>query len=197
MSDYRVTTDIRLVSNADTKSDFRVNPSVPAGIEAVTRFQSIRRWHMIDTTRAQSVGEHSANVGLLAYYIAKTVPLPCFGRPEDVLAGAMLHDIAEVFMGDIPTHTKKCLGWVDVLEESLVPPVFKRCVTEDVELLIKICDLADGIRFIEHFGVSQAAIRAMDGLRDLLDAKFKEAQGRWPRDVFDSAFETVQTYLSE
>lgn len=178
-------------------NNFRVNINIPAGIEAITRFQSIRRWHMIDTTRSQSVGEHSANVGLLAYFISKTVPLSYFGRPEDVLAGAIMHDIAETFMGDIPTHTKKCLESVDTLEKSLIPAVFERCVLKDVELLIKLCDLADGIRFIEHFGVGQPAIRAMDGLRDLLNIKFEDARARWPRDVFDLTCEIVHIYLSE
>jgi hypothetical protein len=34
--------------------DFRVDVAFDPGLEAVARFQSIRRWHMVDTTRAQS-----------------------------------------------------------------------------------------------------------------------------------------------
>jgi len=175
--------------------DFRVDTTIDAGIEAVMRFQSIRRWHMIDTTRQQSIGEHSANVALLAFYIASTVPDGYFGPPTSILAPALLHDLPEVFIGDIPTHTKKYLMGVDELEERLTPSVFNVVATDDKALLIKLCDLADGIRFIEKFGVDRVAIFAMKGLEAQLQAKFIQARAKWPSEVYEVMQAAISTYI--
>lgn len=175
--------------------DFRVDTDIEPGIEAVTRFQSIRRWHMIDTTRSQSIGEHSANVALLAYHIAIYAPQGYFGSASSVLAPALFHDLPEVFMGDIPTHTKKYLTGVKELEERLTPVEFKYEADENVNLLIKLCDLADGIRFIEKYGVDRVAIFAMDGLRAQLDNKLLHARAIWPDHVYELVNNKIQTYL--
>lgn len=175
--------------------DFRVDTDIESGLEAVTRFQSIRRWHMIDTTRSQSIGEHSANVALLAYHIAIYAPGGYFGSASSVLAPALFHDLPEVFMGDIPTHTKKYLTGVKELEERLTPVEFKYEANENVNLLIKLCDLADGIRFIEKYGVDRVAIFAMDGLRAQLGNKLLHARAIWPEHVYELVNNKLQTYL--
>jgi hypothetical protein len=175
--------------------DFRVDTAFDPGLEAVTRFQSIRRWHMVDTTRAQSIGEHSANVALLAYHIAHKVPNEFFGDPCKVLAPGLMHDLPEVFMGDIPTHTKKYLSGVQELEERLTPPEYRYQSTDDIDLLIKICDLADGIRFIERFGVDRVAIFATEGLRQQLDVKLKHARAKWPEPVWVVVEDKINDYL--
>jgi hypothetical protein len=60
-------------------STFNAYPVDKAGIETVMRLHSVKRWHMIDTTRIQTLAEHSANVALLAFYIARTAPRMFFG----------------------------------------------------------------------------------------------------------------------
>lgn len=175
--------------------DFRVDTEIEAGIEAVTRFQSIKRWHMVDTTRTQSIAEHSANVALLAYHIAIFAPEGYFGSAAGVLAPALFHDLPEVFMGDIPTHTKKYLTGVKELEDRLTPVEFKYEADENVHLLIKLCDLADGIRFIEKYGVDRVAIFAMDGLRVQLKNKLLQARAAWPEHVYAVVDEKIATYL--
>lgn len=175
--------------------DFRVDVNVDVGLEAVTRFQSIRRWHMIDTSRSQSIAEHSANVALLAYHIAMYAPEGYFGSASSVLAPAMFHDLPEVFMGDIPTHTKKYLSGVEELEERLTPPEFKYEAHDSVHLLIKLCDLADGIRFIERYGVDRVAIFAMNGLHIQLNNKFLQARATWPEHVYHLVYDKIQMYL--
>ena len=86
--------------------DFRVDTDIEPGLEAVTRFQSIRRWHMVDTTRSQSIAEHSANVALLAYHIAIYAPEGYFGSAAGVLAPAMFLPLRFVH----PVRTKRWRG---------------------------------------------------------------------------------------
>lgn len=175
--------------------DFRVDVAFDPGLEAVTRFQSIRRWHMVDTTRAQSIAEHSANVALLAYHIAYKVPGGFFGDPCKVLAPGLMHDLPEVFMGDIPTHTKKYLSGVKELEGRLTPREYQYESTADIDMLVKICDLADGIRFVERFGVDRVAIFATEGLRHQLDVKLKQIRAKWPEEVWMMVEDTINDYL--
>lgn len=181
----------------DFTTDFRVDPDMPAGLEAVTRFQSIKRWHMIDTTRTQSIAEHSANVALLAYYIAVSAPGMYFGAGQTVLAPALLHDLPEVFCGDMPTHTKKYINGIKELEEKLTPAEFRpgMVCSDDQKLLIKLCDLADGMRFIEKYGVDRVAIFAMNGLDAQLQIKLTEARSRWPEEVFNVVNDIITKYL--
>lgn len=177
--------------------DFRVDTTIDAGLEAVTRFQSIKRWHMIDTTRTQSIAEHSANVALLAYHIAITSPEVYFGSGETVLAPALFHDLPEVFVGDIPTHTKKHLTGLIQLEDLLTPPEFKCDASDQVHALVKLCDLADGIRFIERYGVDRVAIFATEGLRVQLKARLVSARANWPEHVFNHVDDKISTYVHQ
>lgn len=177
--------------------DFRVDTTIESGIEAVTRFQSIRRWHMVDTSRAQSIAEHSANVALLAYYISRTCPDKYFGPCVDVLSPALFHDLPEVFMGDIPTHTKKHLKGIDELEEMLTPPEFRYEAPDHIHLLIKLCDLADGIRFIERFGVDRVAVFAMQGLHAQLEKRFVTARAEWTEVAYDHVYNVITTYIHQ
>lgn len=177
--------------------DFRVDVDIDPALEAVTRFQSIKRWHMIDTTRTQSIAEHSANVALLAYHISITAPEVYFGSASGVLGPALFHDLPEVFCGDIPTHTKKYLTGIKELEERLTPPQFRYEVDEKVRALVKLCDLADGIRFIERYGVDRVAIFATDGLRAQMSVKLLSARAAWPTHVFEHVNDKIQTYVSQ
>lgn len=176
-------------------TDFRVDTDIPSGLEAVARFQSIKRWHMIDTSRQQSIAEHSANVALLCYHIAHTAPEVYFGPGIGVLLPALTHDFEEVFMGDIPTHTKKYLGGIDELERHLLPPEYRTDAhNPNVRLLIKLADLADGIRFIERHGLDRVAIWAGDGLRVQLRNKLLQAESEWPEHVFEHCKNKITEY---
>lgn len=151
-----------------------------AGVETVMRFHAVKRWHMIDTTRNQTLAEHSANVALLAYYIAAHSPEMFFGSSTSVCTIALLHDIDEVFTGDIPSHTKKFLSGLNDLENTTTPACFKVSgLPERVKSLIKLCDLADGIRFIRLHGVDITARHAREGLERQLATNFEKANSLW------------------
>lgn len=168
-------------------------------VETVMRIHAVKRWHMIDTTRQQTLAEHSANVALLAMMIAATSPIFMFDTGPVVAAAALVHDIPEAFTGDIPTHTKKHLEGLDDLEESVTHPIFTLEVSGATALLIKICDLADGIRFIRLHGVDLTARHAREGLEAQYHAKIDEARNvqQWSEAVVKHVRDTANFYAYE
>lgn len=175
-------------------SEFYANGEQRAGIEAVQRMQAVKRWHMIDTTRQQTLAEHSANVALLGWYIACTAPGMHFGPADRIASLALRHDLAEVYTGDIPSHSKRHLTGLDELEDAVLPFIFKADgVSPDQTLLIKLCDLADGIRFVRLHGVDITSKHAETGLYNQLDVKLEEAT-RWPAPVLYYVTDAVRFY---
>lgn len=169
-------------------------------VETVMRLHAVKRWHMIDTTRQQTLAEHSANVALLAMMIAMTSPIFLFNTGPIVAAAALVHDIPEAFTGDIPTHTKKHLTGLDNLEESVTHPIFAPMnISAATALLIKICDLADGIRFIRLHGVDLTARHAREGLEAQFKKKLHEAQFDqcWPEEAVKHVRDTANFYAYE
>jgi hypothetical protein len=172
-------------------------PEEQRGLEAVMRFHAVKRWHMIDTTRVQNLAEHSANVALLGYLIAVTAPQAYFGTATAVATMGLLHDLSEVFIGDIPTPTKRVVNSFDLLEHRVLPSEFSFAVDADVRNLIKLCDLADGIRFIRIHGVDVTAQHARVGLdvqmKQLLTAMLDE----WPLEVQQHVARNTTFYAYE
>lgn len=170
-----------------------------AGIEAVMRLHAVKRWHMIDTTRQQTLAEHSANVAVLAFYIAKSAPGMFFGPSADVATYALLHDMAEVFTGDIPSHTKTELQGIQELEDDTLPVLFRIEHSPNTRILVKMCDLADGIRFIRLHGVDVTATHAKLGLERQLRIWEQKAQivVCWPLEVYRHVFNATWFYAYE
>lgn len=171
-----------------------------ARLETVMRLAAVKRWHMIDTTRSQNLAEHSANVALLAYSIAVSAPEMYFGPALHMAGLALLHDVPEVFIGDIPTHSKRWLGKeaLDHAEESITPFEF-RCFPVDLrsKRLIKICDLADAIRFIRVHGADITSTHARAGIETQYWAKFAEVYLEWPAGIVRHVFGDTFFYAYE
>jgi hypothetical protein len=169
-----------------------------AGIETVMRFHAVKRWHMIDTTRIQTIAEHSANVALLAFYIARTCPGMWFGPAEHYAALGLVHDAAETFTGDFPSHSKKHLQGVVALEKKTLPSEFIVESTERGNLLVKLCDLADGIRFIRLHGVDITAKHAQGGVEIQFNERLQDMfASDWPPEVRRHVLEMVKFYAYE
>lgn len=166
-------------------------------VETVMRLHAVKRWHMIDTTRMQTLAEHSANVALLSMMIATTAPTHFFGDPTSVAAYSLVHDVAEAFTGDIPTHTKQRLQGIDELETQIIHPAFKVWCSDRGKILVKICDLADGIRFIRLHGVDATAIHARRGLEQQLEKKFDDITHTWDLDVVKFVRDIITFYAYE
>jgi hypothetical protein len=184
-----------------TKSEFYAYGEDHAGLETIMRLHAVKRWHMIDTTRQQTLAEHTANVALLAYYIAATAPEMYFGPSHVSACIALMHDLEETFTGDIMTHTKRRLTGIKELEQELLPKVFSLqvapCHGTPAAFMVKMCDLADGIRFIRLHGVDVTSRHAREGLEEQLHAKYNEACGTWPKIVAHKVMNDLVFYAYE
>lgn len=168
-----------------------------AEIETVMRFHAVKRWHMIDTTRQQTLAEHSANVGLLAYIIAVNAPQMYFGSADRMPALALIHDLPETFTGDTPSHTKQFISGLDELEQRVLPRVFDLFSSPDQKTLIKLCDFADGIRFIRLHGVDITARHAKEGLEKKYEDRIDTLENIWPEEVLSHVVKLLTFYMYE
>ena len=168
-------------------------------LESVMRIQAVKRWHMIDTTRTQNLAEHSANVAMLAMLIASTSSGEFFDTYTYVGAVALVHDLPEAFTGDIPSHTKKMLNGVDALERLVTPHHFVLEARTSTMILIKMCDIADGIRFIRLHGVDMTAAHAQEGLEEQMQKIYHLAEHnyRWPENVIAHVRDCLVFYAYE
>lgn len=166
-------------------------------MEVIVRFTAVKRWHMIDTAKAQSVAEHSAAVALLAFYIARTCPRVYFGAAVAVATYGLIHDLAEAVTGDIPTITKRHLSGTKELEYMVLPNFvnFGEVPPDHVMELIKLCDLADGIRFIQIHGIGQTARWAAAGLEDQMAKLISKLASKWPVVVLDHVTTQLRAYI--
>jgi hypothetical protein len=178
-------------------TDFLAYNKDNQAVETVMRMHAVKRWHMIDTTRVQTLAEHSANVALLAMMIAKTAPIEWFDTFAVVAAAALVHDVPETFTGDIPSHTKRHLDdkLLGDLENAVTHPVFNVEINHHTKRLIKLCDIADGIRFIRLHGVDLTAAHARAGLEKQLKEHLLASS--WPPPLFSHVHRLITTYAYE
>jgi len=170
-------------------------------LEVVMRMSAVKRWHMIDTTRTQNLAEHTANVALLSWLIAHSAPT-IFFNPTQVLLSAMVHDLGEAFLGDTPTHSKALIGkdLINRIESSILPAVYSAQIAEKDSpeaQLLKMCDLADGIRFVRLHGVDMTATHAQEGLEQQLSRLFTITAGEWPDEVWEFVYSNIVFYAYE
>jgi hypothetical protein len=172
-------------------------PKEFVNLETVMRFSAVKRWHMVETRKVQTLAEHSALVAALAFVIAQESPGMFFGGCSFAAAYALFHDIPEVFTGDPPTPTKKHCTGLKELESALTPKAFRWMASSNLELMVKLCDLADSIRHIRLHGVDLTAEHARRGLEEQLFNKLTVAGVAWPREVYAHVLENIWFYAYE
>jgi len=114
-------------------------------IQDVMRASSVKRWHTVSTIRQQTLAEHSFNVCMLAKQMADMIGMPA-QRKALLLEMALVHDLDEVFTGDIPTPAKE----QQPINEDWAGDHF-------LKHIIKLADLIDAFWFIHNWGAGQHA----------------------------------------
>lgn len=72
---------------------------------------SVTRWHTLRTARAQTLAEHKARVALLAVWLGHRLPVALGAMDElEVLRAALLHDMPETQLGDLPNPAKQIVN---------------------------------------------------------------------------------------
>ena len=74
----------------------------------LARMKYITRWSLMNSTRAESLSEHTCDTALLAHTLCliarRYTGTPC--RPKTVAVAALYHDAPEIITGDMPTPVK-------------------------------------------------------------------------------------------
>lgn len=126
------------------------------------RLQHVRRWHIVNVIKEQTVADHSWAVGLIAMKLLERADEAQFSA--QAAQYAIVHDLDEVFVGDIPTPTKKALGF-DVPEDLL--PEVKQIIDATpmaVKMAVKLADFIEAEYFLVDHGVGPHAADVRKGI---------------------------------
>lgn len=147
------------MGNKQTRSDEARKGGVMLNLRHKLRACHVKRWHIVECTKVQTVAEHSFNVALLAEEICKLI-----GADQDfklmVQRYAIHHDIPEVVLGDLPTSVKSVFG-DDALEEvekisDMLDPL-SGMGSPAIHRVVKLADLLDSVIFLAQHGVGTHA----------------------------------------
>lgn len=125
----------------------------------VLRAQDVQRWNMVKTDR-QSLAEHSFNVTMIAMRLCHSLGTDPVLR-DQIMWHAMMHDLMEVYTGDIPTTTKLAL---DEKSNSYLGNVENRLhftarhlVTPNpmVNSVVKLADMLEAMFHLKRSGIQQ------------------------------------------
>ena len=122
------------------------------------RASHVKRWHIVETTKTQTVAEHSFNVALIAEEIATLLKEDVW--IDDIIQYAIHHDIPEVGLGDLPTSLKHVFGAAELEKvEDLSKEMDPESHTnyDIVRSVVKLADLIDSIIFLAQYGVGTHA----------------------------------------
>ena len=131
------------------------------------RTSHVKRWHIVETSKQQTVAEHSFNVCMIVEEMADLLNLSWHDRML-LIEGALHHDVPEVIFGDIPTPTKTAIlddEAVKNLEKiSVVADHRSICASKYHNQLIKLADTLEAILFLAAHGVGRHAQKVKEVL---------------------------------
>jgi 5'-deoxynucleotidase len=152
----------------------------------------VRRWHIVQTSREQTLAEHSFAVAVIAGSLAAAMRykgLMHHSLQLKLLQHALAHDLIEVRTGDMPTPFKRVLekaGGVGIVEkaEDLVDSdhsgAMRTVEGTEIETIVKLADMVEAIYFLQDNGVGGHAKSVLDGLRMNLSLAVTDAAKQWP-----------------
>lgn len=156
------------------------------------RASHVMRWHIVATSRKQSLAEHLFNVCILSVDLAGRIKWPGIihkGHKMELMEYALRHDLIEVRTGDIPTPFKKVLKSIfgdDVMHkaESAIDNdqsgLCRLYAGSDIERIVKMADMIDAIQFVTDCGVGAHSKGVLDGLRQDFDAMVNQYEKECP-----------------
>lgn len=111
-------------------------------LEFITHGAEVKRYHTVNTLVTETVGHHSHGVALVCLVLD-----PFSSR--SLITAALIHDLAEQQVGDIPSPAKRTLGFADKLDE-LEDRIVQQgmgwlpMLTPDEKRTLKLADIAQG-----------------------------------------------------
>jgi 5'-deoxynucleotidase len=136
----------------------------------VRRMMHTKRWTIINTSRQQTISEHTCGVMLLLDGVAVEAGLSTKDH-LDLLRHALYHDSFEVVSGDMPGSFKRnnpdikkvmnaaegAVDWLPVIE-----------LPEHLKGIMRGADLAESVIYLDDAGTGRRAQRVVDALRAMV-----------------------------
>lgn len=125
------------------------------------------RWTIVPLLRSQSVAEHSWAVAIIAMELAKKMGV----GTEEIAHRAVLHDIAEVLTGDVPSPLKKAM-----VEAGVGHIVHHDPIEADdlIGAIVKIADTMEAIIYINKWGNTNQTALIFDEMYHRLEDELEE-----------------------
>ncbi|KKN27334.1 hypothetical protein LCGC14_0865590 [marine sediment metagenome] len=162
-------------------------------INDILRASGVTRWHIVRTVAPQSLAEHTFDVTMIARAIAKIAGYDDY----EIMKAAMLHDLDEIYTGDIPTPTKVRARENGIELNDLYAKVTGRELSYNETLIIQIADKLADLYWLSMYGLGSHASKGLkwmwDQYQELLDTSsipnnIKEAAREVEVDVFSEEF---------
>jgi len=154
------------------------------------RASHTKRWTIVSTARTQTLAEHSFNVAMVAEKLAEAIGWDITINSDNFLklqTWALMHDIPEVFTGDLPSPFKRELkrrgADIEAVEDELAPGYGDLADAADgteYGMVVKLADLMEAIWFLSENGLGMHARRVLNGLYDNLTEMVEECAEAHP-----------------
>lgn len=122
----------------------------------IYRTQFVKRWHILNTPRQQTVAEHSYLVCMLVLDLCERIGIPEKETHEAIL-WALVHDLPEVVMGDPVSPIKNIArDKFDELEAKIDPDrwSFASGLSALASAVVKLADYIDAVKFLHEEGIN-------------------------------------------
>lgn len=141
------------------------------------RAAHVRRWHIVQVAREQTLAEHLFCVAVIAGALAnrmKWYEALSHSTRLQLLNWALWHDMMEVRTGDMPTPFKKALeqvageGVVEKAEELIdhdAMGMHRQVRGTVVEAVVKMADLLEAIKFLSENAIGRHAFDVLAGIQ--------------------------------
>ena len=134
-------------------------------IHDLMRAGSVKRFHIVNTTRIQSLADHQYGVAVLAGELSKRLGLNVAAQAR-VVASAIVHDAGEARSGDIPTPAKKKLrrAFGEKFDELLAEYDVLMTMHDQDKLIIKCADYLESMIFLQEHTVGRHAETVLEDI---------------------------------
>lgn len=176
----------------------------------IYRSQHVKRWHIVHTSRQQTVAEHSYMVTMISMVLVEKMEENMeepFGAQEkmDIMKWSLMHDLPEVIMGDAVSPVKRLAKEeFDKIEKQVDPGLkrYEKGLSDKIKTVVKIADLIDALKYLKTEGMNGQAVSIYSRLYKDLVFLIREAKERWPsinwdmsRNVLAHSLHGSETYI--